>query len=122
MKFETIKLKNTILPIRDIRKKSKDFYNIIKKRRTIREFKSQSFDDDIINNAILAAGTAPNGANLQPWHFVIIKDKNISSTIFKLCLTKCFTWIDFQISSYNILIGVIIPSNMNFPNFNYMIF
>ena len=35
MKFETIKLKHTILPIRDIRKKSKDFYDIIKKRRTI---------------------------------------------------------------------------------------
>ena len=43
MKFETIKLKHTIIPIRDIRNKSKDFYNIIKKRRSIREFKSQSF-------------------------------------------------------------------------------
>ena len=83
MKFETIKLKHTIIPIRDIRKKSKDFYNVIKKRRSIREFKSQSFDDNIVKNAILAAGTAPNGANLQPWHFVIIKNKKIKKEIRK---------------------------------------
>ena len=83
MKFETIKLKHTIIPIKDIRKKSKDFYNLIKKRRSIREFKSQSFDDDIIKNAILSAGTAPNGANLQPWHFVVIKNKKIKKEIRK---------------------------------------
>ena len=83
MKFETIKLKHTIIPIKDIRKKSKDFYNLIKKRRSIREFKSQSFDDNIIKNAILSAGTAPNGANLQPWHFVVIKNKKIKKEIRK---------------------------------------
>ena len=83
MKFETIKLKHNIIPIKDIRKKSKDFYDLIKKRRSIREFKSKSFDDNIIKNAILAAGTAPNGANLQPWHFVIIKNKQIKKEIRK---------------------------------------
>ena len=35
----------------------------------------------IIENAILSAGSAPNGANLQPWHFVIIKDKKIKKKI-----------------------------------------
>ena len=83
MKFETIKLKHTVIPIREIKKKSKEFYNIINKRRSIREFKSQSFDDNIIKNAILAAGSAPNGANLQPWHFVVIKNKQIKKEIRK---------------------------------------
>ncbi len=83
MKFETTKFKHNVIPIKDIRKRSKDFYNLIKKRRSIREFNSQDLDDNIIKNAILAAGTAPNGANLQPWHFVIIKNKKIKKKIRK---------------------------------------
>ena len=53
----------------------------MKKRRSIREFeKSQSLNDEIIKNAILTAGSAPNGANLQPWHFAIVKDNKIKKT------------------------------------------
>ena len=53
----------------------------MKKRRSIRNFTKESIDLKIIENAILSAGTAPNGANLQPWHFVIIKDKIIKKEI-----------------------------------------
>ena len=60
---------------------SKHFYNLIKKRRSVRDFKKDTIDFDLIKNAILAAGTAPNGANLQPWHFVIIKNKLIKKKI-----------------------------------------
>ena len=78
-KSETLNYKS--LPIRDMKKKSKDFYNLIKKRRSVRNFIKKNIDSKIIENAILAAGTAPNGANLQPWHFVIIKDKKIKREI-----------------------------------------
>ena len=78
-KSETLNYKS--LPIRDMKKKSKDFYNLIKKRRSVRNFIKKNIDSKIIENAILAAGTAPNGANLQPWHFVIIKDKKIKKEI-----------------------------------------
>ena len=37
----------------------------------------------IIKNAILSAGTAPSGANLQPWHFVIIKNNKLKKEIRK---------------------------------------
>ena len=77
MKFKTIKYQHVNIPIKDIKKKSNKFYNLIKKRRSIRDFKSKTIDDNIIKNAILSAGTAPNGANLQPWHFVIIKNNKI---------------------------------------------
>ena len=60
---------------------SKNFYNAINKRRSVRDFNNKSFDINIINNAILAAGSAPNGANLQPWHFVVIKNKKIKKKI-----------------------------------------
>tara|TARA_Y100000768_G_C23619006_1_gene514120 strand:- start:25 stop:639 length:615 start_codon:yes stop_codon:yes gene_type:complete len=60
---------------------SKKFYKLISQRRSVRDFDYKSFDINIIKNAILAAGTAPSGANLQPWHFVIVKNKRIKKKI-----------------------------------------
>ena len=81
MKFEEEKLSYIKLTINEIKLKSKEFYKSISNRRSIRNFNSDPINLDIINNAILSAGTAPNGANLQPWHFVIIKDKKIKKKV-----------------------------------------
>ena len=81
MMFKNEKLEFNKIPIKDIIKKSKKFYEIISKRRSVRDFDSKKIDLEIIKNAILSAGSAPNGANLQPWHFVIIKDKKIKKKI-----------------------------------------
>ena len=67
--------------ISDMKNNSKKFYNSIKKRRSIRDFKNKKIEISIIKNAILSAGTAPSGANLQPWHFVVVKNKNIKKKI-----------------------------------------
>ena len=83
MKFETVKFKQQKLSLKEISKRSKNFYNLIKKRRSIRNFDKIKINDEIIKNAILSAGSAPNGANLQPWHFTIIKDKGIKKQICK---------------------------------------
>ncbi|MGO1117336.1 nitroreductase family protein [Rhodovibrionaceae bacterium A322] len=53
-------------------KRSVDFYENIKKRHTIREFSDRPVPREIIENCLKAAGTAPNGANLQPWHFAVL--------------------------------------------------
>ena len=81
MEFITKKLDFSNQTITEMKLNSKNFYNVIKKRRSVREFKKQNIDFNVIKNAILAAGTAPNGANLQPWHFVIIKNKSIKKKI-----------------------------------------
>ena len=81
MEFITKKLNFSNQTIKQMKINSKNFYNLIKKRRSVRDFKSNTIDFEIIKNAILAAGTAPNGANLQPWHFVIIKSKSIKKKI-----------------------------------------
>lgn len=83
MKLKEIKFNINKLPISEIIKKSKEFYKLIKTRRSIRQFSNSKIDDDIIKNAILSAGSAPNGANLQPWHFVIIKSGIIKKKIRK---------------------------------------
>ena len=81
MKYQPIKFKFKEYPMKDIKKRSEEFYKFIKKRRSIRSFRKRNIDDNIIKNAILAAGSSPNGANLQPWHFVVIKDNSIKKKI-----------------------------------------
>ena len=81
MKYITKNLDFSNQTLEEMNLKSKKFYNLIKKRRSVRDFKKDVIDFTIIKNAILAAGTAPNGANLQPWHFVIIKNKLIKKKI-----------------------------------------
>jgi len=58
-------------------KRSQAFYQDIKRRRTIRDFSDTSVPRDVIENCIEAAGSAPSGANLQPWHFVVISNADI---------------------------------------------
>ena len=60
---------------------SKDFFNKIKTRRTIRDFSSKEIPEEILENAIKSAGRAPSGANQQPWHFVMVSNKKIKKSI-----------------------------------------
>lgn len=61
--------------------RSRDFLEMIKKRRTVREFSPEPVPDDVIINCIEAAGTAPSGAHMQPWHFVMVKNPEIKKQI-----------------------------------------
>ena len=83
MNYITKKLDFSNQTLKEMSLNSKKFYNLVKKRRSVRDFKKDVIDFEIIQNAILAAGTAPNGANLQPWHFVVIKNKSIKKKIRK---------------------------------------
>ena len=58
-----------------------DFYEAMKTRRTIRDFAKRSVPRVIIENAIKAAGTAPSGANQQPWHFVAVSNAELKAKI-----------------------------------------
>ena len=81
MKFKIEKLQYSKLHMKEILKKSYSFYKLMNKRRSVREFSKEKINFNIIENAIMSAGSAPNGANLQPWHFVIIKNKKIKKKI-----------------------------------------
>ena len=81
MEYITEKLIFTKQSISEMKAKSKEFYIKMKKRRSVRHFENKFININIIKNTILSAGTAPNGANLQPWHFVIIKNDKIKKEI-----------------------------------------
>ncbi|MCK5032903.1 MAG: nitroreductase family protein [Calditrichia bacterium] len=62
-------------------KNTESFYNEMNRRRTVREFSSESIRKEIIENCIKTAGTAPSGANKQPWYFVVVSDPEIKKEI-----------------------------------------
>ena len=68
-------------PHDEMLQRATSFYEEIRRRRTIRDFSDRKFPREVIDNCLLAAGTAPNGANLQPWHFAIVEDPGIKSQI-----------------------------------------
>ncbi len=61
--------------------RARRFYEQIRGRRTVRDFSPEPFPEEILEQAILAAGSAPSGANLQPWHFAIVRDPEIKHQI-----------------------------------------
>jgi len=80
-KFESLKYQEKSLD--EMIAISESFYLDVKKRRTVREFSDRLIPDEVIRNALLAAATAPSGANMQPWHFVVVTNLEIKKEIRK---------------------------------------
>ena len=57
------------------------FYDEVRRRRTVRHFSNRDVPRKIVEHCLLAAGAAPNGANLQPWHFVVVRDAQVKREI-----------------------------------------
>ncbi len=62
-------------------RRSEEFYELVNRRRTVRTFSDRNVDRIIIEKAIHAAGTAPSGANMQPWNFIAVSSPEIKSKI-----------------------------------------
>lgn len=58
-----------------------DFYRQIRRRRTVRHFSDRPVPRVVIEQCLLAAGSAPSGANMQPWHFVVVADPAVKGQI-----------------------------------------
>lgn len=69
------------LSVDDMQKRAEDIRLMLSKRRTIRDFSDKPVPRAVIETCIRAAGTAPSGANHQPWYFVAISDPVIKRQI-----------------------------------------
>lgn len=65
----------------DMKARAEAVLDSLKARRTIRDFSDKPVPRDLIETCIKAAGTAPSGANHQPWHFVAISNPEIKKQI-----------------------------------------
>ena len=68
-------------PLEEMTQRATDFYQEVDRRRTVREFSDRAVPRGIIEDCLRAAGTAPSGANLQPWHFVVVADPGLKRRI-----------------------------------------
>ncbi len=65
----------------EMRRRSLEFHTEMCKRRSVRQFSEREVPRDVIENCLRAAGTAPSGANRQPWHFVVVSDPAVKRRI-----------------------------------------
>jgi iodotyrosine deiodinase len=63
------------------REASLRFRETMSSRRSIRDFSDEPFDLELVRNALGVANSAPSGANIQPWHFVVVTDSAVKRRI-----------------------------------------
>ena len=83
MKKKLVKYEHNIkLSTKQMINTANDFFNVIKKRRTVRDYDpTTDVPIEIVENAIKSAATAPSGANQQPWHYVLVSNQNLKNKI-----------------------------------------
>lgn len=65
----------------EMHRRARAFYEELGRRRTVREFSREPVPREVVEDCIRAAGTAPSGAHLQPWHFVVVTDPELKAKI-----------------------------------------
>jgi iodotyrosine deiodinase len=68
-------------PVDEMKTRAAAFYAEANRRRTVRAFSGRPVPREIIENCLRVAGTAPSGAHLQPWRFVVVSDPAIKHRI-----------------------------------------
>jgi nitroreductase len=71
----------TEYPIEEMKQRAAAFREQMQRRRTVRDFSDRPVPREIIEQCLLVAGSAPSGANLQPWHFVVVSDPKVKHEI-----------------------------------------
>jgi nitroreductase len=68
-------------PIEEMKQRAISFREEMLRRRTVRQFSERPVPREVIEECLLVAGSAPSGANLQPWHFVVVRDPRVKREI-----------------------------------------
>lgn len=68
-------------PPGEMRARARAFREDLARRRTVRDYAGRPVPRAVIEDCIAAAGSAPSGANMQPWHFVAVADPAVKKAI-----------------------------------------
>jgi nitroreductase len=69
------------LPEEEALERSREFLDCMRLRRSVRHFSPEPVSPELIENALRTAGSAPSGANQQPWTFVVVSDPELKARI-----------------------------------------
>jgi nitroreductase len=67
-----------------------EFYDVIKKRRSIRKYKPDAVSDEVLNRILEAAHLAPSGKNGQPWRFIVVRNPEVRQKLVKSCRDQLY--------------------------------
>ncbi len=79
--YEPVPLDFQRLPVTESLARSRAFLQTMRQRRSVRMFSTDPVPYELIENAIAAAGSAPSGANCQPWTFAVVADPAIQQRL-----------------------------------------
>jgi iodotyrosine deiodinase len=79
--FEHILYQPPAFAPEDMARRASDFYEFCNRRRSVRHFSDKPVPENILLNIIRTAGTAPSGANKQPWTFCLVGNREIKKKI-----------------------------------------
>ena len=68
-------------PVAQMKTRAAAFYDLMRRRRTVRDFDDRPIPTEVVERALLTAGSAPSGAHRQPWHFVVVTDAEKKAAI-----------------------------------------
>jgi nitroreductase len=81
MEANFIPLRFEEYPEPEMRRRAAEFYEALKRRRSVRAFTDRPVPCQMIEDCLRAAAAAPSGANQQPWHFVVVADPEVKRAI-----------------------------------------
>ncbi|UCG30915.1 MAG: nitroreductase family protein [candidate division WOR-3 bacterium] len=67
-----------------------ELYDVIKKRKSVRKYKTDPIPDDVLNRILDAGRMAPSAKNIQPWHFVVIREPGMKKKVAEACRNQFF--------------------------------
>ena len=82
-RYPFIKLDFKARAVDEMLSRSRAFLQLMRRRRSVRDYTDRTIPREVIENAIRAGGSAPSGANMQPWHFVVVTDSDVRGEIRK---------------------------------------
>ena len=65
----------------EMKRRAREFYGLMDRRRTVRQFSDRPVPEGVVEDCIRAAGTAPSGAHKQPWYFCVVRDRGLKRKI-----------------------------------------
>lgn len=68
-------------PVETMRARAREFCEDLRRRRSVREFSDRPVPPEFIEDCLRAAVSAPSGANMQPWHFVVVRNPEVKHQI-----------------------------------------
>ncbi|MDH4210041.1 MAG: nitroreductase family protein [candidate division WOR-3 bacterium] len=67
-----------------------DFSEVIRKRKSVRKYKTDPIPDDVLNRILDAGRMAPSAKNIQPWHFIVIREPGMKKKVAEACRNQFF--------------------------------